>query len=345
MIQHQRARKIARTLAAEADIPYKPIVVEQIVAAIDSDPDKWHASQSTPLNGRGIVKFLRRTTKNYFRSALKSVSIVSETEAKEALHTAAIIDASLSGTSIKTNLDASAATNDLNIRLNRHNPVKAEIIKHYRRFLREQLSMGDVQRHAVNALYRETVDSPEQIVRDVELLWSVFDQSAKDAFHAAEKHKHDSASVQFLDTILRPFREDSARNEGHREGMEYINDILHGWANKLLVAILVIVGAGAKIGCPKCRKCTACTPKGSGSQDAKDKIVNQAVFTIGKSVKLYIEEKNKYTRISTRGHPDYYTKNRTGQILKANAKHTRRAGRINEHGHYEPSFNDDTNVY
>ena len=67
------------------------------------------------------------------------------------------------------------------------------------------------------------------------------------------------------------------------------------------------------------------------------------VYKTGNSNKLWIADKNKYNRISTRGHPDYYQRIR--EQKSKNKVTMRKAGHINEHGHYEPSFSDDTNLY
>ena len=341
-MQNQRARKVARALFTEADVPYRATVVDQIVININQDPERWHSSVPVPLSGRGIVKFLRRTTKGYVRAALKAVSKTQEHQAMEALHTAAVIDASLSGSSIQTRLSETASIDGLGI--GSRNPMRSEIINHYRRFLREQSNLGTIQRHAVNALIVKTMESPDKVVRDVKLLWSVFDQSAKTAFHQAEKHKYESTTVQFLDSILSPFREESARNEGHLKGMNYLNNLLHGWANKLLVTMLIIVGIYSKV---SSRRCIACSRKGSKSTSkrpskTKEKIVSMDVYKTGNSNKLWIADKNKYNRISTRGHPDYYQRIR--EQKSKNKVTMRKAGHINEHGHYEPSFSDDTNI-
>ena len=333
-MQNQRARKVARALIAEADIPYRATVVDQIVNAINQNPERWHTSVHVPLGGRGIVTFLRRTTKGYLRAALETVSTTQEHQAMEALHTAAVIDASLSGSSIQTRLSETASMVDVESR----NPVRYEIIDHYRRFLREQSDLGTIQRHAVNALIVKTMESTDKIVRDVKLLWSIFDQSAKSAFHQAEKHKYESTAVRFLDSILSPFREESARNEGNMKGMDYLNNLLHGWANKLLITIIIIAAICSKIGS---RRATTDSRKGSKATKkikiSKEKIVNMDVYKTENSNKLWIVDKNKYNRISTRGHPDHYQR-----IMEQKTKNKitmYKAGKINKHGHYEPNEN------
>lgn len=346
IVQLKRARKVTRALATSADIPYKAKVVDRIIGLVDTNPTHWYDQRAGALNGRSIVKFLRRTTKDYVKKSLTDISADQRPEVKESLHTAAIIDASLSGHSIRTRLSETSSVDGLQSGLNRKNPMAKEIAVHYRRFLKEQKGTNLPVNNGANALIVESYENPDAIVRDVKLLWSIFDKSAQNAFSMAEKHKYDTVAQQFLDKILRPFREKDAKNEGRKEGMDYLNDLLHSWANKVLVGIFVIVGLGSKIGCPSCRSggtSSKRTPK--GAKDSNDKILSRPVFKIGKSNKLWIEEKNKYTRISTRGHPDYYTKNRTGQVLKDKAKDVQRAGLINEHGHYEPKFNDDTNIY
>lgn len=346
IVQLKRARKVTRALVTSADIPYKAKVVDRIISLVDSGPEQWYDQRASALNGRSIVNFLRRTTKEYVKKSLTDISADQSGEVKESLHTAAIIDASLSGYSIRKRLSETSSLHGLQSGLDQRNPVAKEIAVHYRRFLKERKGTGSTINNGANALIVESYDNPGAIVRDVKLLWSIFDKSAENAFHMAEKHKYDTIAQQFLDQILRPFREKDAKNEGRKEGMDYLNDLLHSWANKVLAAILVIVGLGSKIGCPSCRSGgNSYKKKKIPANDSKHKIVNRAVFKIGKSDKLWIEEKNKYTRISTRGHPDYYTKNRTGQVLKDKAKDVQRAGRINEHGHYEPKFNDDTNIY
>ena len=66
---------------------------------------------------------------------------------------------------------------------------------------------------------------------------------------------------QFLDHILRSYREQDAQHRGQHEGMDYLNELLHAWANKLLAGLITITVLISKVGCPRCRSASSTKKK------------------------------------------------------------------------------------
>ena len=173
-----------------------------------------------------------------------------------------------------------------------------------------------------------------KLVRDVRLLWSIYDEESENAFSDGEREKYSGIAERFLNTILRPLREQDAQYRGHREGMEFLNNLLHEWANKLVgIIILVIIGVG-KLGCPSCRKASCCSRRAKKKAVNRDKIKNMDVFKIGASDRLWIREGNTYKRISNYGHPDFFTRIR--EQKSATRTEAQAAGRIDANGNYQP---------
>jgi len=339
-MQRQRTTKIVARLAEEADVDIdRTLVVKQLIQHVDGNPESWYNKKVPSLKGTNMVKFLRSTTKSYVRKALERIPENNEQAIKEALHVAAVIDASLSGKAIQQRVSETASVGALKGALHSVNPTELEIVQHYKRFLREQQT--ETRRHAINALLVETMGNNKKLVRDVRLLWSIYDEESENAFSDSERERYTGMADRFLGEILRPYRERDAENRGHSDGMEFLNNLLHQWANKLLVGIFVLVVGVGKMGCSSCRRgCSSCrrgcsrkTGKAKKKEaPSKGKITRMEVYKIGHSDKLWIREKNTYKRISNYGHPDYFT--RIQQHKAVARTQARPAGNIDANGNY-----------
>jgi hypothetical protein len=338
-MQRQRTNKIVARLAQEADVEIEQsVVVNQLIQHVDDNPESWYNKKVPSLTGTNMVKFLRSTTKSYVRKALAKITedneIPEDNEQaiKYALHVAAVIDASLSGKAINKRASETASVSALEGALHNANPKSVQIVEHYKRFLREQQT--ERRRHAINALLVETMDNNRKLVRDVRLLWSIYDEDSENAFSKSEHERYTGIADRVLGKILKPYRERDAKNRGHSDGMEFLNNLLHEWANKLLVGIFVVVAGIGKLGCPRCRK--GCSGKAGSTKakkkESKDKIKSMQVYTIGRSDKLWIREKNMYKRISNRGHSDYFT--RIQKQKSVSRTQAQLAGEIDADGNY-----------
>ena len=335
--QRERASSIVRTLAVQADLPFEHSeVTSNIIQYVNRNPEEWYDAKVEPLGGKNMVKFLRKTTKDYVRSALKRIPSDNQLEIEKSLHTAAIIDASLSGKSIQQRTNDRSGVGNIERSLHGSNPLAKQIVEHYRFFLKERLTSSAIRKNAINALIVRSMDNEENLVRDVQRLWTIYDEQSVNAFRQQERSAYDSIAEQFLENILRPFKERDQRNRGRQEGMDYLNDIFHTWANKILIGIFMAIGLGSRIGCKRCRMrfCSVCKKSKKKATVADNKkIRNMKVYRFGSSSLLWIKEKNGYRRISTRGHPDFYTVIKT---TRGNRQDGIYAGWINENSIFEP---------
>lgn len=334
-MQRQRAMKIVVRLAEETDVDITASgVATQLIRHVDNNPESWYNQKVPALKGTNMVKFLRSTTKGYVRKALQRIPEDNQQSTKEALHVAAVMDASLSGKAIQKRVSERASIGELESALSNANPTSRQIVEHYQRFLDEQRTGTEARDNAINALLVSTMRDTNKLVRDVRLLWSIYDEESENAFSDREREKYSGIAERFLNDILRPYRERDAQHRGHREGTEFLNNLLHEWANKLLVGIIVVVSGVGKLGCPSCRKASCSRRVKKKAVASKDKIKNMQVFTIGASNKLWIREKNMYKRISNYGHPDYFTRIREQKSVARSQAQP--AGRIDADGNYQP---------
>jgi hypothetical protein len=318
-MQQKRATKIVTRLDEEAGgWTNRMLVVKQLIRHVDGNPESWYNKKVPSLKGTNMVKFLRSTTKSYVRKALEGIPEDDIQQIRDALYVAAVIDASLSGKAIQKRVSETAAVGTLNGALYNVNPTELEIVEHYKHFLKEQKTEQQTEQqtearlNAINRLLVATDDRPDKLVHDVRLLWSIYDEDSENAFSESERDRYTGLAARFLGQILSPYREKIAGYEGKEEGMEWLNNLLHAWANKLLVAIFVVVAGIRKLGCPICRRgCSGktCSTKAKKKEaPSKDKITKMEVYRIGHLDLLWIKEENMYKRISNRGHPDYYAR-------------------------------------
>lgn len=335
--QHERASNIVRTLAVQADLPFEHgEVISNIIQYVNKNPEEWYDAKVEPLGGKNMVKFLRKTTKDYVRSALKKIPSDNQLEIEKSLHTAAIIDASLSGKSIQQRTNDRSGVGNVERSLHGSNPLTKQIVEHYRFFLKERLTSSVIRKNAINALIVRSMDSEENLVRDVQRLWTIYDEQSVNAFRQQERSTYDTIAEQFLENILRPFKQRDQRNRGRQEGMDYLNGIFHEWANKILIGIFMAAGLGSRLGCKRCRVrfCSMCKrSKKKATVAVNKKIRNMKTYRFGSSSLLWIKEKNGYRRISTRGHPDFYT---TIKTTRGNRQDGIYAGWIDENSIFVP---------
>lgn len=335
-MQRQRAMKIVARLAEETDVDIPASgVATQLIRHVDNNPESWYNQKVPALKGTNMVKFLRSTTKGYVQKALQRIPEENQQSTKEALHVAAVMDASLSGKAIQKRVSERASIGELESALSNANPTSRQIVEHYQRFLDEQRTGAEARDNAINALLVSTMRDTNKLVRDVRLLWSIYDEESENAFSEREREKYSGIAERFLNDILRPYRERDAQHRGHRKGTEFLNNLLHEWANKLLVGIIVVTLGVGKLGCPSCRKASCCSRRvKKKAAPSKDKIKSMQVYKIGASNKLWIREKNMYKRISNYGHPDYFTRIREQKsVARAQAQP---AGEIDAEGNYQP---------
>lgn len=340
-MQRQRAMKIVARLAKETDVDITTSgVATQLIRHVDNNPESWYNQKVPALKGTNMVKFLRAATKGYVRKALQRIPEDNQQSMEEALHVAAVMDASLSGKAIQKRVSETASVGELQSALSNANPTSRQIVEKYQRCLKDvkkQRTGTEARDNAINKLLASTLEDTKtnKLVRDVRLLWSIYDEESENAFSEREREKYSGIAERFLNDILRPYRERDAQHRGHREGTEFLNNLLHEWANKLLVGIIVILAGIGKMGCPSCRKLT-CSAKAKKQKAApsKDKIKSMQVFTIGASNKLWIREKNMYKRISNYGHPDYFTRIREQKSVARSQAQP--AGEIDAEGNYQP---------
>lgn len=332
-MQRQRANKIVRRLAdnAEIDIAQRD-VVSQLIRHVDSNPEAWYKAKEKRLEGTAVVNFLRTTTKRYVRKALGSIPEDDEAATKDALHVAAVIDVSLSGKAIQQRAGETAATDAIEGALYNSNPLTRHILDKYKLFLNEQRT--PTRRHAINALLSEDFTSAarDKIVRDVKLLWSIYDEEADTTFSARERDRYASMAEQFLGRILLDDKLRNAEYRGHAEGRAEVNSWLHAWANKLLAGIFLIVAGVGKLGCPRCRLAARRRARKAVSTDV---VRNMKVYQMDTSNKLWIRENNLYKRISSYGHPNYFTRIREQRsVARTRARYV---GEIDAAGQYQPN--------
>ena len=335
-MQLQRANKIVAMLAEEAEIDIaRSEVVGRLIQNVDNNPEKWYNKKVRALAGTNMVQFLRSTTKSYVRKALQRIpeedtSGANDQAIKEALHVAAVIDASLSGKAIQQRVSETKPVGELKGALHGVNPTSLQIVENYKSFLREQQTKS--RKNAINELLVETMDNPnDKLVRDVRLLWSIYDEESENAFRDHERERYKGIAEQFLGKILRPYRESDAENRGRNEGMEYMNKLLHEWGEllsnlftKLLVGILVAVVGVGKMGCPRCRRASNSSKKTASStkkapskaEVSNETVKNVKVYRIGHSRLFWIKEGTIYRRIGNtrkQGRPTtgYYRMNQT----------------------------------
>jgi hypothetical protein len=357
-MQLQRANKIVARLAEEADIDIaRSKVVGRLIQNVDNNPEKWYNKKVTALAGTNMVQFLRSTTKSYVRKALQRIPEedtygANDQAIKEALHVSAVIDASLSGKAIQQRVSETKPVGELEGALHSVNPTSLQIVRHYRRFLKEQQTNS--RKDAINDLLVKTMDNNDKLVRDVRLLWSIYDEESENAFRDHERERYKGIAEQFLGKILRPYRESAAENRGRNEGMEYMNKLLHEWGDwlsnlftKLLVGILVVVVGVGKTGCPKCRrtsnsskKTASNTKKAPSKAEVNNDIVkNVKVYRIGHSRLFWIKEGTIYRRIGDtrkQGRPTtgYYRMNQTRSETRLPTP-ARLVGSIDANGDYQ----------
>lgn len=347
VVQNQRLQKILKQLASKADLSRQDVtqLIRAIQTRIDDNPVLWYDSHEPVLYGKGMVHFLRTTTKDFVRKSIQNIPENSKrSDIEEILHLAAIIDASTSGRKIRSVAQERQSTDEIVGALYSYNPIEKHIVRHYESFLDDQLHKKDSpSENAVNSLIRRLKTNSDIIVKDVRLLWSIYDQESEKTFSVKETRKHQNMARRFLGTILRDLREKDATYRGRDEGrerlieeLEKLEKVAYRWAVTLLATIIGIGVISSKIGCRSCFKCPSC-PK-SSKKSAKETVRNQTVFRFGSSDKLWIfvEKQNAYRRITKRGHPDFYTLMRTG-IMSSDSRKAQNptdAGRINADSKY-----------
>lgn len=332
-MQMRRAEKIVQRLADEVDLPSLPLeVVPAILRRVDASPIAWYETKQKTLIGQNVVFFLRNTVKAYVRNVLDNIPENEPVAAKRTFHIAAVMDASTSGRKIARIVSERSPVNRLSV--GSKNPTSAEIVDHYRSMLMDEKERRQSLEGAIDSLIVDSLgeDRAKKIVRDVRLLWSIYDESSENAFRAREKERYEGMASRFLNSVLRPFREKDAEWRGHRAGQEYFNNIVQQYLNKVLIGIFTIYGAGSQIGCSSCRRKR--NKKPAASPPAKDKVVNQDVYKLDQSSKLWILENNIYRGISNRGHSDYYVRI-VRKISVQRAKMPRLVGRINANSVFE----------
>ena len=364
VIQKQRIQKIVKTLAIKADLSSQDItqLTRTILTRVDDNPVLWYDSHEPVLYGKGMVKFLRDTTKNFVHKSIRNIPEESRrTDIEEILHVAAIIDASTSGRKLRATVQERQATDDIAGALYSYNPMGKHVLRHYESFLEDQLRLFEEDspsENAVNSLLRRIRINGDTIVKDVRLLWTIYDEESEKTFSVSETTKHDNMAKQFLGNVLRDLREKDATYRGRDEGrerlmeeLEKLEKVAYKWGVTVLVGILGIVFVSSKMGCRSCfSSCSSCkntckdTCKGKAcvkskaSPKDKDKVRDENVLRFGSSDKLWIfvEDQNAYRRITKRGHPDFYTVMRTGIMSSDNkkAQNPIEAGRINTNSKY-----------
>ena len=355
-MQNRRLQKIIKQLASKADLSRQDVgqLIRTIQTRIDDNPVLWYDSHEPVLYGKGMVDFLRTTTKDFVRKSIQNIPEDSKRSVIEKhLHLAAIIDASTSGRKIRSVAQERQSTDDIVGALYSYNPMEKHIVRHYESFLEDQLRLfgeDSPSENAVNSLLRRLRTNSDIIVKDVRLLWSIYDQESEKTFSVTETRKHQNMAEQFLGTVLRDLREKDATYRGRDEGrerlieeLEKLEKVAYRWGITVLASIIGIVAISSKIGCRSCLSTQFISaPKSSKKSPAaakdKDKVRNENVFRFGSSDKLwvFVEDQNAYRRITKRGHPDFYTIMRTGIMSSENrkAQNPIDAGRINANSKY-----------
>lgn len=353
-MQNLRLQKIIKQLASKADLSAQDVaqLIRTIQTRIDDNPVLWYDSHEPVLYGKGMVDFLRTTTKSFVRKSIQNIPESNKRSVVEKhLHLAAIIDASTSGRKIRSVAQERQSTDDIVGTLYSYNPMEKHIVRHYESFLEDQLQLFEEDspsENAVNSLLRRLRTNSDIIVKDVRLLWSIYDQETEKTFSVTETRKHQNMAEQFLGTVLRDLREKDATYRGRDEGrerlieeLEKLEKVAYRWGITVLASIIGIVSISSKIGCRSCLKCPSCpksSKKSTTTAKDKDKVRNENVFRFGSSDKLwvFVEDQNAYRRITKRGHPDFYTIMRTGMMSSENkkAQNPIDAGRINANSKY-----------
>ena len=318
-----RASKIVRELSEVADIPYSKADVKQWVREIQKNPIGWYNNNAPSLIGENIELFIRDITKRYVRRSTD-------------FHKAAIIDASVSGKAIGRRVQNLGETGQLSATLHGTNTQALVIVQHYQQFLNEQLLKTSKHKNKINALLAQSLqsDRTDKIVRDVTLLFSIYDSAAQNAFYDAESRKYSTMSEIFVSFIQKDLRELDAKNRGKEEGMDFLNDLLHGWARELILGTIGILW-----GISRCRH----GHSGNGaSEPAKEKakppssdmVRNEECYHIGHNNMLWIREGGEYRRISNHGRKDsHYARGKQTKKV-SRTKNAREAGTIDSNGNY-----------
>lgn len=326
-IQLVRASKIVRELSEVADIPYSKKDTKQLVREIQKNPISWYNNNAPSLTGTNIELFIRDITKKYVRRSTD-------------FHRAAIIDASVSGKAIGRRIQNLGETGQLSATLHSTNTQALVIVQHYQQFLNEQLLKTTKHQNKINALLAQSLqsDRTDKIVRDVTLLFSIYDSAAQNAFYDAESRKYSTMSEIFVSFIQKDLRELDAKNRGKEEGMNFLNDLLHGWARELFLGTIGILW-----GISRCRhgnnsgngasKPVKGTGKGTG-KPLSEIVRNEECYHIGNNNMLWIREGGEYRRISNHGRKDsHFTRGKQTKKV-SRTKNAREAGTIDSNGNY-----------
>ena len=323
-IQLVRASKIVRELSEVADIPYSKADVKQWVREIQKNPIGWYNNNAPSLIGENIELFIRDITKKYVRRSTD-------------FHKAAIIDASVSGKAIGRRVQNLGETGQLSATLHGTNTQALVIVQHYQQFLNEQLLKKSKHKNEINALLAQSLqsDRTDKIVRDVTLLFSIYDSAAQNAFYDAESRKYSTMSEIFVSFIQKDLRELDAKNRGKEEGMNFLNDLLHGWARELILGTIGILW-----GISRCRHSgNGASEPAKGSDKRTDNVLteivrNEECYHIGNNNMLWIREGGEYRRISNHGRKDsHYTRGKQTKKV-SRTKNVREAGTIDVNGNY-----------
>ena len=323
-VQLSRARKIVRELSEVADISYANADVKQLVKQIQQNPIGWYNNDGASLIGKNIELFIRDITKKYVRRSTD-------------FHKAAIIDASVSGKAIGRRVQNLGETGQLSATLHGTNTQALVIVQHYQQFLNEQLLKTTNEHHQnkINALLAQSLQSgrTDKIVRDVTLLFSIYDSAAQNAFYDAESRKYSTMSEIFVSFIQKDLRELDAKNRGKEEGMNFLNDLLHGWYREFILGTVAILwGIGR---CRHGRRGDSASEPAKGSAKVIKEIVrNEECYHIGHNNMLWIREGGEYRRVSNHGRKDsHYVRGRQTKKV-SRTKNAREAGTIDSNGNY-----------
>jgi len=324
-IQLVRASKIVRQLSEVADIPYSEKDAKQLVREIQKNPISWYNNNAPSLTGTNIELFIRDITKKYVRRSTD-------------FHKAAIIDASVSGKAIGRRIQNFGETGQLSATLHGTNTQALVIVQHYQQFLNEQLLKTTKHQNKINALLAQSLqsDRTDKIVRDVTLLFSIYDSAAQSAFYDAESRKYSTMSEIFVSFIQKDLRELDAKNRGKEEGMNFLNDLLHGWARELFLGTIGILW-----GISRCRHghsgngaSEPVKKKVKGTDKRTEIVRNEECYHIGTNNMLWIREGGEYRRISNHGRKDsHYTRGRQTKKV-SRTENAREAGTIDVNGNY-----------
>lgn len=325
-IQLVRARVIVRELSEVADIHFSNADVQHLVQQIQENPIRWYNNAAPSLIGTNIELFIRDITKKYVRRSTD-------------FHKAAIIDASVSGKAIGQRVYNLGDTGQLTATLHNTNAQAVVIVQHYQQFLNEQLLKTTKHQNKINALLAQSLqsDRTDKIVRDVTLLFSIYDSAAQNAFYDAESRKYSTMSEMFVSFIQKDLRELDAKNRGKEEGMNFLNDLLHGWAREFILGTVAILW-----GISRCRhghsgngasEPVKGKPKGTDKK-TNDIVRSEECYHIGNNNMLWIREGGDYRRISNHGRKDsHYTRGKQTKKV-SRTKNVREAGAIGANGNY-----------